>query len=175
MSSFLDFLSKIGGPELSMLGTAMSVGGAVAGGIEARQAAGFQADQLRINAGQAQASAQRSAIDIDRQTQMVVSRALAVAAASGGGASDPTVVNMIAQDAAEGAYRKAVALYQGDDAARGMKMQADAKEHEGAQSLVTGGLSGASNLLTGMSRQASLYQRFGGGGPDMRSMGPGKS
>ncbi len=86
--------------------------------------AGFQADQLRTNAGQAQAAAQREAIDIDRQVQLNASRALAVAASSGGGASDPTVVNLIAQSAADGAYRKAVALYEGDEQARAMRLDA---------------------------------------------------
>lgn len=86
--------------------------------------ADFQSNQLRVNAGQAQASAQREAISIDRETQLHASRALAVAASSGGGASDPTVVNLLAQGAADGAYRKAVALYEGDDQARSLNLQA---------------------------------------------------
>jgi hypothetical protein len=84
----------------------------------------FQSEQLNVSAGQAQAAAQRSAIDIERQTQLNASRALAVAASSGGGASDPTVVNLLSQNAADGAYRKAAALYEGDDQARSMRLQA---------------------------------------------------
>ncbi len=84
----------------------------------------FQSDQLRVSAGQAQAAGQRNAIDIERQTQLNASRALAVAASSGGGASDPTVVNLLAQNAADGAHRKAVALYEGDDQARTLNLQA---------------------------------------------------
>jgi hypothetical protein len=95
-------------------------------GEQARQAADYRAQQLRINAGQAQAGAQRQAFDVDRQTQFITSRALAVAAASGGGASDPTVVNLIARDAGEGAYRKQIALYQGNDQARLLDSEADA-------------------------------------------------
>lgn len=88
----------------------------------------FQADQLRTNAGQVQASAQREAIDIDREAQLRASRALAVAASSGGGASDPTVINLIAQNASEGAYRKAVALYEGGEQARAMNLEASGVE-----------------------------------------------
>lgn len=84
----------------------------------------FQSEQLGVNAGQAQAAAQHNAVDIDRQTQLNASRALAVAASSGGGASDPTVVTLLAQNAADGAYRKATALYEGDDQARSLRLQA---------------------------------------------------
>lgn len=84
----------------------------------------FQSEQLRVNAGQAQAAVQRNAIDIERQTQLNASRALAVAASSGGGASDPTVVSLLAQNAADGAYRKAAALYEGEDQARALNLQA---------------------------------------------------
>lgn len=84
----------------------------------------FQSQQLNVSAGQAQAAGQHNAIDIERQTQLNASRALAVAASSGGGASDPTVVSLLAQNAADGAYRKATALYEGDDQARSLKLQA---------------------------------------------------
>lgn len=84
----------------------------------------FQSRQLNVSAGQAQAAGERNAIDIERQTQLNASRALAVAASSGGGASGPTVVNLLAQNAADGAYRKAAALYEGEDQARALKLQA---------------------------------------------------
>lgn len=149
-------------------------------GQQARESADFQAAQLRQNAGEAQASSQRAAFDIDRQTQIVNSHALAVAAASGGGASDPTVVNLIARNAGEGAYRKAVALYQGDERARLMNLQATAKEYEGRNvaansNLVAAaqGLRGVGSLMQGYAKGASMYERFGGGG--VGSGGPGSS
>lgn len=145
-------------------------------GVQARQGGDFQAQQLRQNAGQAQASAQRQAMDVDRQSQYVASAALASAAASGGGASDPTVVNLIAKNAGEFAYRKAVALYQGDERARVDNLQASAKEYEGKNTflnsaLVAGAQMGgaATTLMKGHARDASLLQRFGAGGPKMPS------
>ena len=141
-------------------------------GLQAQQAAAFQAIQLRQNAGQAQATAQHQAFDIDRQSQYVASQALAHAAAGGGGASDPTVVNLIARNAGEFAYRKAVALYQGEDKARLLNLQADAKEYEGANTkansvMVAGAqvIKGGTSLMAGMAKGASLYSRFGNGGP----------
>jgi hypothetical protein len=143
-------------------------------GIQARQAAQFQAAQLRQNANSAEAASQRTAFDIDRQTQFITSRALAVAASSGGGASDPTVVNLIARDAGEGAYQKQLALYGGQDRARLDLESADAKEYEGKSTLVNSlevgaaaYAGGATNLLKSQARGASLFQRFGGGGPSL--------
>ena len=143
-------------------------------GDQAKASADFQAEQLRQNAGQAQASAQRSAFDVSRQTDYANSRALAVAAASGGGASDPTVVNLIARNAGEGAYRQATALYGGDEKARLFNMQADAKEFEGANTQANSNqvagsqfFKATSTLLGSEAKNASLLARFGAGGPNL--------
>ncbi|CAB5220640.1 hypothetical protein UFOVP241_11 [uncultured Caudovirales phage] len=177
--SFLDDL--LNSPQqLNSVGTGIEAAGSVIGGLshiefgqQAQQAADFQAAQLRQNAGQAQATAQHAAYDVDRQAQYTASTALATAAASGGGASDPTVVNLIARNAGEFAYRKAVALYQGDDKARLMNLQADAKEFEGANTKANSDLVGTTqmfaagtSILKGSARDGSLLQRFGGGGPN---------
>ena len=198
MSDIDDFIASMSGPNatgasiagltpqqreplaLNAFSGAEGVLGAVQGGVshlmfglQAQQAARYQADQLRINAGQAQAGAQRQAFDVNQQTQFIMSRALAVAAGSGGGASDPTVVNLIARDAGQGAYEKAVALYQGTDRARLFDSEASAKDYEGkvtqlnseevagAQSVL-----GASNLLRSQAKGASLYAKYGAGGPN---------
>lgn len=149
-------------------------------GIQARQAAQYQATQLRQNANSAEAASQRTAFDIDRQTQFITSRALAVAAASGAGATDPTVVSLIARDAGQGAYERAAALYGGADRARLDRESADAKEYEGKTTLVNSlevgaaaYAGGATNLLKSQARGASLFQRFGGGGPSLGGFGNG--
>lgn len=171
--------------QLNAVATGAEAGGAIVGGLshiqfgqQAQQSAEYQAEQLRQNAGQTMASSQRSAFDVDRQAQYTASSALATAAASGGGASDPTVVNLIARNAGEFAYRKAVALYQGDDRARLMGMQADAKEFEGVNTQANSNQVGMSqmfaagtSLLKGSARDASLLRRFGGGGPDVNPGG----
>lgn len=166
---------------LNSVGSDVEAGGAIAGalshldyGLQAQKAMQFQAAQLRINAGQQMASSQRQAFDVQRESDYIASRALAVAAASGGGASDPTVVNLMARNAAEMAYRKSVALYQGENAAREMNMAADAKEYEGAnlrrnatEVAASQVLGAGTSLLRGYARDASLRQRFGGDGPDL--------
>jgi hypothetical protein len=175
--SFLDDLNK--NPRaLNSLDTVVGAAGDVFGalshiqyGQEASAQAAFQAAQLRQNAGQAMASAQRDAYDIDRQSQYIASSALARAAASGAGASDPTVVNLIARNATEFAYRKSVALYQGEERARLLNLEADAKDYEGESADINAKLSAGANLFkagtTLIKGQAkdSMLARFGGTGP----------
>lgn len=159
------------GTGIDAAGKLISGVGIMQSGAGAKDAANFEAAQLNQNAGQAQAAAQRQAFEVDRNTQEVMSRALAVAAASGGGASDPTVINIIAQTAAEGAYRKASALYSGDDRARSMRLAATAKEYEGdvteANSKAAGfsSIFGAGTTLLKGAARDSMFTKFGGGGP----------
>ena len=123
----------------SIAGTAMTVAGQRA---QARSEAQFRAQQatmkeveakqLETRAIQDVAVAQRSAQEEQRRSRIIQSRALALAAASGGSASDPTVVNIISDLAGEGAYRSAVAMYEGEDQARTDRMAAAAARYEGA-------------------------------------------
>jgi hypothetical protein len=183
VSGFLDFLQD---PRfLNTAGAALEAGGNLTSafnrfefGAQQRQAAIFSASQLRDQGVQDQAAAQRSAWDADRTAKYVASEALAQAAASGGGASDPTVLNIISHIKAEGAYRQSLALYQGDARARLLNMQADAKEYEGALAERQSDEAGIGNLfavgtslLKGYARDSSMLQRFGGGGPSITRNG----
>lgn len=92
----------------------------------------FEAEQLEQQAGQSIAASQRSAMEERRKANVAASRALALAAASGGGASDPTIVRIIAGLKGEGSYRASVDLYQGEEEARKLRMGAKSKRFEGA-------------------------------------------
>lgn len=97
-----------------------------------RQAAAeFEAKQLEINAGQAKAASQRVAYQRGQDADLALSTLRARAAASGGGASDPTVLNLQAGLMQQKAYNLAAALYEGNDRARTMRMQAAGKRYEG--------------------------------------------
>lgn len=140
----------------------------------------FQAVQLDQNAGQAIAASQRDGADVARMARLAESRTLALAAASGGGASSPTVMNIIADLAGEGAYRKSVALYAGEDKARSMRMAAAGQRWEGDLALEAGeagydtgigvanNLRGAGDIAAGsalVKGGASLFEKYGMGGP----------
>lgn len=139
----------------------ISAGSAVAGGINAKRAADVESRQLEIAAGQAQAASHRVAQDEGRKSRLIQSRALALAAASGGGASDPTVVDIIADIAGEGEYRSELALYEGKDRARAFKLKGAAALEEGRQRRTAGYIKGASTL---MSAGSSMYEKYGRGG-----------
>jgi len=136
-------------------------------GQRRKVASQFEAEQYLINAGQTVASSQIAAAEARRQAGLVESRILAVAAAGGGGASDPTIINLISKTHARGAYNSAVALYQGEDQARSMRMAAAAKNYEGAMAEEAGymkaqGYRTASStaLLKGA---GSLFSKYGFG------------
>lgn len=166
------------GYNINALGQVMGAVSHLSYGLTARRGEEFQAAQLRQEAGNAAASGQRSAADVQLQSQYIASRALAVAAASGGGASDPSVVNLMAKNAQVGAYKQSVALYQGADRSRALNLQASAKEYTGkeiafnSEQVAAGQLFRAGTTL--MARDASnssLFKKYGAGAPASGPMG----
>lgn len=135
----------------------------------------FEAKQLEQDAGLAIAQAQRQKMEEERTARLVASRALAVAAASGGGASDTTIANLISRVKGEGALRGAYAMYEGEERSRRLLMGADAKRYEGAVAIEGGydaerayafksratATQATGNVLSGL---GSLFMKYGGGG-----------
>jgi len=125
----------------------------------------FQAEQARVNAGQAVAASQRDAAEQARQGRLLQSRALALAAAGGGGASDPTIVNIMGSIAGEGAYRSMVSLYKGEEQARALRMEAAARDYDAAAAREGGALreqAYKSAARTGILRAGlSLFEKYG--------------
>lgn len=166
-------LSDLLAPSLQIGSTVLSAGSQVARGIATKAVAQrrraeleFEAKQLDAEAGQSQAASQRSAEDVERNVALVNSAALARAAASGAGASDPTVLKIISRTAQEGAYRRDVALYEGEAQARLDRMRAGAMRFEGAvgetdansaKSLANMGA--VSTVLSGVAKATSMFSK----------------
>lgn len=135
----------------------------------ARVEAQFEADQLNQNAGQAIAASQVAAQEQLRQARLVQSRAIAVAAAGGGGVSDDTIMRLISRNAGEGAYRASVALYQGEEKARQLRMAATTRLYEGdlnAESQLAKADAYDTSAMGGLiSGGGSLFAKYGMGGP----------
>lgn len=184
------------GSLVGIAGLAMQAGGAAQSydtaqrAAKARKAAAeFEAQQLEQNAGQVISASQRQAFETTRTGKYTASRALAVAAASGGGASDPTVMNTISQLASETAYRRSLDLYQGEERARQLRLSASAARMTGdigaaasigqGQAAVTQAGSGIASELTRAYRPrsspldtgSSLYARYGYGMPSYDASG----
>lgn len=142
------------------------------------EAAGFEAAQLEQIAGEETAIAQRRASEERRRGRLLESRALALGAA-GGGAGDPTVVNIISDLAGEGEYMAAVRIYEGEEAARRARMGAAGQRVTAGTALEAGALTASGlraegaarrsadtsaalgTIFSGAGRASSLYGRYG--------------
>jgi len=143
---------------LAIAGNVIKGGGTILSGFQQAKEAKSEAAQLDAASGQERASSQRDAMEQRRQATLVNSRALALAAASGGGASDPTVVNMMANTAGEGEYRALTSLYNGDQQARSYEAKAKGLRREGKNAKLQGIIQGVGTMLQGGS---SMMERYG--------------
>lgn len=134
-------------------------------GIDADRLAQFKAQQLEQKAGQERAVAQRKAIAARRRSKFAESRALALAAASGGGASDPTIVNIMSGIAGEGEMAAQSALYEGEERARGAEMGAVASRYEGRQAKRAGYIKAGTSIMSayGKYNKGSLTTKYAPG------------
>ena len=134
-----------------------------------------QATAMEQGAGQERAAAQRGAIEQQRQGRLVGSRAQAISAASGGGALDPSIVNLMGDLDNEADFRTATALYQGEDRARNMEYGAVLQRATGQGDLYAGEvarrageaaqnrsyLSAAGTLVGGAAKAYGMYGMSG--------------
>ena len=142
---------------LAVGGKVVEGGGALIGSRGEAKQLKEQARQLRRNAGDTRAAGQRQAIDVRREIDVVQSRALALAAASGADASDPTIVNNIARLEGEGEYRALTALYNAETEALGQEDEARTKLKEANNVKKAGLIKGASSLISAGSTLAGRY------------------
>lgn len=123
---------------LPYISAATSVIGAVRGsnaykdyGNSQIQEANFRSLQLDREAKRAQAESQRDAIEARRKTAIQLSRAQALAAASGAGALDPSVLNLMIGITGEGEMAANNALYEGNERASNLRFQGDVSRYQG--------------------------------------------
>ena len=138
-------------------------------GERARVAHEFEAWQADEQAAAAIAIGQRQAAEERRKGRLSASRALAVAAASGAGVSDPTIVNLLARNEGEATYRANIAMYEAEARSRTLRLDAAAGRVTGADALTEGRSRELGQTYTGLGRLAatgaSLYAKYGGKGP----------
>ena len=162
-------------PEaLQLSSTILNVGSQVARsralrtvGARRKAALEFEAGQQEIAAQESSGVALRAAQDEILRARTVNSTALAKAAASGAGASDPTVMAVLSRTAGEGAYRSALAMYEGEAQARldrmraaALRYQGDVGEADAAQAAQQSGIGVGSTLLSGGVKLISMYEKF---------------
>jgi len=150
--------------DYGKIGTGLQAGGDILSGFAqysqgklARSIGRMRRASSDQAAKQVVASAQRVALEDKRQAELIASRAVAVAAAGGGGVNDPTVINLLEDIEAEGAYRAAVAMYEGESQADKIRYEGQLEEiagesayDQGQLALFGGFLSAGGRVLGGM-------------------------
>jgi hypothetical protein len=138
MATALMVASTAIGTVGSLVGASASASAAKDEGKAQEAMAEYHASQLRYKAGQERASSQKAAEGERRRGKLAQSRAKAVAAASGGGATAPTVMDILGRLRGQGEYNAQVALYEGEEAAKGLEGQADAAIAQGKYARAAG-------------------------------------
>lgn len=155
-----------------MLGlTALSAASSAKAGSDSAKAqkadAKYQAGQLQVASNNALASGERAATGERKQAALATSRAVALAAASGAGASDPTVTNILGNLAGEGEYNALSQLYNAQSESAGDLNQAAAlKAGVSASASATkaaGLMQGIGTAVQGSSSFLSKYGESGAG------------
>lgn len=137
----------------NLAGTGLEAAGTIAGGFASDRAARYQARQLRQKAKQAEATGSREAESVGKETDRIAGNARAAAAANGGGPA----LDVIGGIAKEGEYRRLMALYDGDDAAAGLRDQAAGVKYSGKQRKSASFLRAGGTIL---SAAPSLYEKY---------------
>lgn len=112
------------GTGLKAAGTIAAGNAAADAGIARANALNYDAVQRDQQAQESRAAAQRLAFEKRREGTLLESTLQARAAASGGGADDPTVLNLGENIAQRSEYGALMEMYKGENRARGLEDQA---------------------------------------------------
>jgi hypothetical protein len=169
------------GIEVALLASAaasLAAGGIGAAGTIAQGNAQYAAaknerTQMNRMASEELAVATRGAADKDREMKQLQSRGQAVAASSGGRATDETVLELVGNIAREGNVQKRDILRSGQVKAddimyRGNVGVASAKHQKGLSKWAAGGQM-LSAVADAAATGASAYSKYGGGAPKTTS------
>ena len=158
---------------LSLVGAATSAAGTIMGGSAAadagartKSALDFRAKQDEQAAAESRAVSQRSAIDKRREGALFGSKLQARAAASGGGADDPTILDLGGDIAARSEYDALFEMYKGENRARGYEDSAAAARMSGDAAMAEGEAKKRASYLSAggtiIGAAGSAYRRYKG-------------
>lgn len=145
----------------SLLGAVVAAAGTIAAGKAQKESAYYQAQQYELKSKEEAAAGQREAMEAERNKQLVLSKQQSLAAASGLGATDPTIVELAGETAKRGTYQAQMLRYGGEERATGLRAQAVASRMSGDAALAGAQASAAGSIIGGF---GSMFSNFGGGG-----------
>jgi hypothetical protein len=156
------------GGALQAAGTLMGGDAAADAGKSQRDAQYFKAAQEEQAAQESRAAAQRVSLDKAREGRLLNSKLQARAAASGGGASDPTILDLAGGIAGRSEYESLLEMYKGENRARGLedsavgsRMSGDAALAEGEAKKTASRFSAAGTLIGSAGSAYKTYKGFG--------------
>jgi hypothetical protein len=135
------------------IATGLTAAGTVYSGIQRNAAAKFEAKQLKRKGEDERAIAQRRAQERTREASLLAGRARAVAGASGGTVSDPTVTTILKNIETEGEYNALAEMYRGKTDQATLLGQAKATRMEGRSALVGSMFDAGGTIYEGMARR----------------------
>lgn len=163
LAAVIPYISAIAG----VAGSAMQANAAREAGKAGQEAKEYEAKRYEEQAIASVASAQREMLNERRKKELIVSRAQALAAFGGGSVNDPTIQNIIGDLDGEGAYREAIALYQGEEEARKLNTAAGLSRMEGLNLRKGGEATSRAYAIQGVSSAissaSSLYAKYNQG------------
>lgn len=150
-------LSVSSGTLLSAAGTGFSALKQMQAGNAAKKAANYNYAIDNQQANAEAAGSQRQAFAQNQQTQLLMSRARAVGAASGASATSPSVVADQSQIQDRGDLNAMMDLYNGESRAQALREGAGLQEFQGQQAQQAAPIGALSTIMSGAS---SLYTRY---------------
>jgi hypothetical protein len=141
-------------PYILAAGTVVSAVNQQNAGIQNKMNADFEAGQMDKQANNELAISQREAEQARRESRYLQSRAQSIAAASGAGATDPTVVNLIGDLEQEGEYNAMTALYNGQERANTLRTGGSITRRQGKAYRNAGNTNALSTVISGASSMA---------------------
>jgi hypothetical protein len=152
-------LSEIG-TAAGVIGSGVQAIGALNQNSSAATQQRYEAALLKQKADQDAAAGEQVAIGRQRQTQLALSRTQALAAASGGSATDPGVLTLEQQTAGQGEYNSESAIYTGQAQSRADELQAQIDLFKARQYDIAGPLAAGGSILSGISSFADRRSRI---------------
>ncbi len=160
------------GAVFGLIGAVVSAAGTIAAGKAQKEAAYFEATQLEFKGQEARAAEQRKGLEAKREAEAVLSKQQSLAAASGLGATDPTIAYLEGDTAERARYIRGMFDYSGAEQRAGLYAQAKGRRMTGDAALAGARASAAGTILSGF---GGMFENYGGGGYSSSSGSSGGS
>lgn len=144
----------------SAVGTGISAIGQIQAGRQQDAMAEYQAKEMERQAQDKMAVATRDAEQEAKKKDALLSRQVALAASSGGGVQNASVLGILEDTEATGQYNVDTAIYNGQQEAAGLRSQAGATRMEGKANKTGSYLGAAGTLISGIGSAANTFNPY---------------